>query len=111
MRRLLIIIVVLLALFTVYWFVLRTRSSSNNGPKQAPIALKKHSAIFNSSIDQVMTSYLEVKNAFVDGDTSRVKQGNAAFIASLDKIPLEELKKDTAGIFETAQANLGDIKS
>ena len=111
MRKFLIIFVFLLAAFTIYWFFLRTRHTSGNGPKPVPITLKKHSTEFNNSVDNMMTSYLEIKNAFVDGDTSRVKQSTASFISFLDKIPLEELKKDTAGIYETAQANINDIRS
>ncbi|HMJ48251.1 MAG TPA: DUF3347 domain-containing protein [Ferruginibacter sp.] len=111
MRRFLILFAFLLAVFTIYWFFLRSRPSSHNVPKQAPITLKKHSTEFNNSVDNMMASYLEIKNAFVDADTSRVKQYTTSFITLLDKIPIAELKKDTTGIYETAQANITDIRS
>jgi len=111
MRRILIVFVLLLFAFTIYWFFLRSKHSSNNVPKQAPIALKKHTPEFNNSIDSLMSAYMNIKNAFVDAETARVKQSISSFILLLDKIPLKELKKDTDGIFETAQANISDIRS
>ena len=111
MKRLLLIIAFLLVGFVIYWAFLRSKRSNNDGPKQAAITLKKHSTEFNNSIDNVMASYIEIKNAFIDADTTRVKQHTTNFISLLDKIPLAELQKDTAGIYETAQANINDIKA
>lgn len=111
MRRIFGILIFLIVAFTIYWFFLRTKHSSNNETKQSAITLKKHSMEFNNSIDELMKAYMNIKNAFVEADTTGVKQNNSTFINLLNNIPLTELKKDTAGIFETAQANISDIRS
>jgi hypothetical protein len=111
MRKVAAILFLLLAAMGVYWFLLRSKPNGTSAPKPLPIALKKHSAPFNMSIDRLMVSYLETKNAFIEDDTTRAKAGARSFISLLDSIPLEELKKDTAMIFETVQANINDIRS
>ncbi len=111
MKRFAILLLVLVIVFAVYWFGFRGSRSRDEGPKMTPIALKKHSDNFNNSVDKAITAYLDVKNAFVEDDTVKVKAGARNFISLLDSIPLDELKKDTALIFETAKSNIADIKS
>jgi FlaG/FlaF family flagellin (archaellin) len=111
MKRILLIAIVLLAGLSVYWFFFRTKKSSPEEPKQAPLSLKKHSDTFNTSIDKVMAEYHSMKNAFVDADAPRVKTHTASFIRLLDSIPLDELKKDTAVIYQSALTTVDDIRS
>lgn len=89
----------------------RGGGKGNNGPKQAPLALKKHSAAFNRSVENTMAAYFDMKAAFVEADTALAKGSCKKFIALLDSIPLDELKKDTASIFETAKMNITDVKA
>lgn len=58
-----------------------------------------------------MNAYHGIKNAFVEGDTNLAKQNTVHLITLLDSIPLGELKKDTAMIFETALSSLNDIRA
>jgi hypothetical protein len=51
-----------------------------------------------------------MKAAFVDADTAKAKEGCKKFISLIDSIKLDELKNDTASIFETAKANFNDVK-
>ncbi len=111
MKKILLVLVLLLAAFAVYWFKFRKTTHGPKAPKPTGIILKRHSDAFNSKVDKVVSDYLDIKNAFVEGDTSAAKKSTFAFISALDSIPMEELKKDTTSIFETAQASLGDIKS
>jgi hypothetical protein len=111
MKRILILLVIVLAAISVYWFMLRKKESGPKAPKPTGIALKKHSDSFNRSVDKVVADYLAIKNAFVDGDTTAAKSHTTAFISALDSIPLQELKKDTTSIFETAEASVNDIRS
>lgn len=111
MKKVVAISFLLLAALGVYWFLLRSKPNGTSAPKPLPIALKKHSAFFNTSIDRLMAAYLETKNAFIEDDTTGAKAGARSFISLLDSIPLEELKKDTAMIFETVKANINDIRS
>jgi hypothetical protein len=111
MKRLVLFLMVLILAFSAYWFFFRSTEHAPKGPKQAPIALKKHSAGFNTSIDNLMTAYLNMKNAFIEDDTANIKKHAASFISLIDSVPIAELKNDTATIFETVQANINDIRS
>jgi hypothetical protein len=112
MKKALVFLIVLVAALSIYWFIFRTKKASGpEEPKQAALTLKTHSAAFNKSIDDLMDAYHAMKNAFVDADTAKAKQNAAVFISRLDSIPLAELKKDTAMIFETASASVNDIRA
>ena len=105
MKRFLAVLVVLAVIFGIWWYAFRPKHKAADTSKMKPIALKKHSPAFNSRVDSMMTAYLDVKNAFVEDDTVKAKQSARMIICLL------ELKKDTAGIFETAKSNATDIKS
>jgi len=109
MKKILAILILAIAAFCIYWFAFRSKGG-DSGPKQQPIVLKKHSEEFNKSVAVAMDAYFEMKNAFVDADTAKAKEACKKFIVLTDSIKLQELKKDTASIFETAQANLNDVK-
>ncbi|NOT94563.1 DUF3347 domain-containing protein [Ferruginibacter sp.] len=109
MKKILALLVLVIAAFCVYWFVFRNKGG-DSGPKQQPLALKKHSAQFNQSVAATMGAYFEMQNALVDADTTKTKEACRKFIGLIDSVKLDELKKDTASIFETAQANLTDVK-
>lgn len=111
MKRFFTFLFLLVAAFGVYWFVFRSKSSHHKGPKQAPIALKKHSDSFNLQVDRVIDAYILAKDALVNDDTAMARQQVGRMISMLDSLPLDELKKDTAGIFELVKANIGDIRS
>lgn len=112
MKKVLLFVIILLAAFGIYWIVGRKdEPKKKDDVKQEPIALQLHSASFNASISTAMGAYHDIKNAFVDADTARVKNSTRQFITLLDSIPLTELKNDSAMIFETASATLSDVKA
>ena len=108
-RKILLLILLLIIGYAVYWF--KFRPHAPKGPKPVPIALKKHSPAFNSSIDSVVVAYLDIKNAFVEWDTGAAKNATRRLIARLDSIPMEEMKNDTAMVLATVQQNIADIRS
>jgi hypothetical protein len=110
MKKVLLLILLLLVAFGTYWFFFKTKSH-DSGPKQQPLALKKHSTAFNKSVSDCLDMYFAMKDALVEADTVSVKINCKKFIQLLDSIPLEELKNDTANIYETAKQNYTDIKS
>jgi hypothetical protein len=110
MKKILIVLIVAAAAFVIYWFAFKSKDS-NSGPAQQPLALKKHSQQFNKSVATAMDAYFEVKNAFVDADTVKVKAACKKFIGLVDGIKLDELKKDTAIVYQDAFDKLGDIKA
>ncbi len=107
----LIVLIVILALVGFYWYKFSHAGGDDKGPKQQPLALKKHSDVFNQAVATAMNAYFNMKAAFVDADTARVKENCKRFIQLIDSVPLNELKKDTANIFETAYSGYSNIKA
>lgn len=97
--------------FSVYWFLLRTKEPKTKEPKQVALTVKKHSDIFNTSVDQLMTAYHGIKDAFVNADTGKAKQQTQLFMSLLDSIPVAELEKDDKTIAATANATIQDLKA
>jgi len=110
-KVLLIALLLILGVIGYYWYQFSRSGGGDKGPKPQPIALKKHSDAFNQAVTAAMNAYFDMKAAFVDADTARVKENTRKFIKLMDSIPLTELKNDTASIYETAYADYGNIKS
>ena len=110
MRKLFVVILFVALVIGVWWLFFKEKSH-NSGPKQQPLKVGIHSGEFNKSIGAVVTQYLSLKDAFVNADTSTIKAEEKKLITAIDSIKIDELKKDTTGIFQSAQAQLSDIKS
>jgi hypothetical protein len=110
MRTLLSLLLIVALAFGAWWLFFKDKSH-DNGPKQQPLKVGKHSPEFNQSIATVVAAYLSLKEAFVNADTAKIKEQETIFIAAVDSMKLDELKKDTTGIFQSAQLMIGDIRS
>lgn len=111
-KVLLAVLVIILAAAGYFWYSYSNTGKGKGGnDKQAPITLKKHSDSFNLAVTTAMDAYFEMAAAFVDADTARVKAGAGKFISLLDSIPMTELKKDTASIYDIAMSSFEGIKS
>lgn len=111
MRKLLAIIIIFVVLiFVTAWMFWRNKSN-DDASKQQPLKVGKHSGEFNKSIGAVVTEYLSLKDAFVNADTAKIKEQEKKLSAAVDSIKIDELKKDTTGIFQSAQLLIGDIIS
>ena len=64
-----------------------------------------------NSTTKAVDAYMKIKDAFVEDDTAAVKKNAAQFLACLDSISLEDLKKDSNNIYEGAKATFQDIKA
>jgi Protein of unknown function (DUF3347) len=111
MKKVFLLLFVAILAFAAYWFLFRKKEQGPSAPPLAHITLKKHSEGFNIAVDSVVNAYISIKNAFVDADTAVAKAATTSFIALLNRLPIAELKKDTATIFETVVGNIMDIKS
>jgi hypothetical protein len=112
MKKILLgLLIVILAIAGYLWYKFSRGGNRDTGPKQQPIALKKHSDTFNLAVSNAMTAYFDMAAAFVEADTVRVKEHDRRFISLLDSIPMEELKKDTANIYDIAMNSLSSIKA
>lgn len=111
MKKILLgILVLILGIAGYYWYMFSKSGGGHSGPKQEALKLKKHSDTFNLSVNAAMDAYFEMSAAFVDADTAKAKMAAAKFVKLLDTIPLAELKKDTANIYETAMGTFDGIK-
>ena len=111
MKKLFPFIWIIFGGLAIYFLFFNKKKNNVDDPKQQSIVLKKHSDAFNNSTDSVVNAYLDIKNAFVNADTAGAKAAARNFIVLIDRIPIDELKKDNATIFETVQSNIADIKS
>ena len=107
----LVALVLVLAIAGYYWYKFINTVKGDSGPKQAPLALKKHTNAFNQSITTAMNAYFDMKAAFVDADTVKAKESCRKFVQLMDSIPFDELKKDTTGIYEIALNDFSNIRS
>jgi Protein of unknown function (DUF3347) len=110
MNRILLVVILLLAGFAVYWFKFRTAAVAEE-PKQQPIKTSRHSAAFNSSFDTLMKSYFAIKDAFVEADSVKVKAAAELFIAAAGNLKTDELKTDSAAVYQTISMQLNDVKA
>lgn len=110
MRRLIGLLVVVALGFGV-WFLFFKDKNDHKNDKQKPLTVGRHSAEFNQSINAVLAKYFSLKEAFVNADILNIKQQVIKLSAALGSIKIDELKKDTTGIFQSAQLLMGDIKS
>ena len=101
----------ILAIAGYYWYMFSKAGGGDNGPKQESIVLKKHSELFNQSVAGAMNAYFDMAAAFVEADTVKIKENGRKFIQLMDSIPMDELKKDTANIYDVAISSFAGIKS
>ncbi|MDN3657499.1 DUF3347 domain-containing protein [Ferruginibacter paludis] len=110
MKKVIWILVILVLAFSIYWFKFKPVEAVESA-KSAPLKVMKHSPEFNRSIDTMMTAYLDLKTAFVEADSVQAKAATQKLLLVCDSLKLNELKKDTAGIAESAEMQLNDIKA
>lgn len=110
MKNIVWIAIIIVLAFSIYWFKFRTVTSIDS-PKTAPLKASRNSTVFNNSIDTLMSAYFNLKNTFVEGDSVLAKTVGQKFLVIANSIKLDELKKDTTGIAESAVMQLNDIKA
>ena len=112
MKRFLAILFLAIIVFGAWWLFFKTdKPDSPLNNKEEALIVMKHSEAFNSGIANAINSYLDMKNAFVEADTTSVKTNASQFISAVDNIKLDELQKDDAQILAAAQQQLSDIKA
>ena len=110
MRRFIFILLIIIVAFAA-WYLLSHRNSPDEGPKQKAIAESKHSKTFNDSITSMMNDYYQLTDAFVNWDSLKTRTIAQTLNSKLNSIKLDELKKDSSGIEETAASILSDAKT
>jgi hypothetical protein len=111
MKRVMAVIVVVIVIAAL-WFLFFKPSEKTQAPQQTEtIVAKKHSPEFDRQINSLIDSYLSMKNAFVEADTSLIKEKTSDFITSADSLHLNELQQQDSSIYMAVQQNVSDIKA
>ena len=110
MKKVFLLIITIVIGFGIYFLFFKP-SKDSNGPKQQALKGSKHSFAFNQSMDSLLAAYFQLKDAFVEADSDRAKLACGKMIILADSLHLDELKKDTNGIYQTASMQLNDIKA
>ncbi len=111
MKKLLGVLLILALIVGALWiFVFSGKKRVDNGPKQQPLAVSKHSDGFNISANKMMDSYYLMVESFVVWDSVAVAKQAAELKQAMDSVNLDDFKKDTV-IYETAVSALGNAKA
>src|SRR6476646_3436105 len=110
MKSLLAIIFLAAVLFAAWWLFFK-KDTHKTEPKQEAIKISRHSREFNQSISDAVNNYLSMKNAFVDADTIKINLNGQKFIATIDSLKINELRKEDSTILLAAQQEVSDIKA
>lgn len=111
MKKVLILLIVLLGAFSIYWVIVKGKKEGTEMAKVEALVVSSHSTAFNVGIDSLLNAYFAMKDAFVNADSLSAKAACKSLILLADSSRMDELKKDSSGIYESAILQLGDIKA
>jgi hypothetical protein len=110
MKKVALLIVLALAGVLTWWLLETKKKPKDETPDQQPVAVSKYSRNFINAVDTVLNNYYNLSEAFVNWDSSHLPERSKALQSNLDKIPFDELKKDTA-IHQTAMTYIDGFKT
>lgn len=96
MKRFLLVVVLLLIAGLLVWKFAFQKDSKSSEPGPEPLAVSKHSAEFNQSMQAMMSTYYQMSEALVNWDSAAVNASSSAFKSAVDSLRLDEMKKDSA---------------
>ena len=95
MKRVLILLLAILVIVVVYWLVVKKDRNTTENVKPAPLAVSNQTGAFNVAFGNLLNTYYELRDGFVDWDTSKVNQTASRIKLLADSLPVQELKADT----------------
>jgi Protein of unknown function (DUF3347) len=101
MKKVLLIYAVLIAGILFWYYGVGKEKKILNDAKGEALKVGKHSPQFNQSMEDMMSSYYKLTDDFIKEDTNSINKSAANLSTALDKIKIDELKKDS-DIYETA---------
>jgi hypothetical protein len=105
------LLIVLALIGVLAWWLLETRKKpKDETPEQQPVVVSKYSLGFRNAVDTVLNNYYILSEAFVNWDSTSIPQHVNALETNIDRVPFEELKKDTV-IYETAKTYIDGFKN
>jgi hypothetical protein len=111
MKKILAVVVILVVIAAVWFLFFKPKNKNISSTQSTTSTEKTHSPEFDKQIASLINSYIEMKTAFVNADTSEIKTKTAGFIASADSLHLDELQEKDSAIFMAIQQNISDIKA
>src|SRR4051812_37693762 len=95
MKKVLLLLVVILALVVVYWLVFKKDRNTKENVKPVPLTVSNQTGAFNVAFGNLLNSYFDLKDAFVNWDTSKVNQLAMRLKEEADSLPVQQLKADS----------------
>jgi hypothetical protein len=96
MKKVLLLLLTILVIVVVYWLVFKKNRDTTEKPEQAaPLAVTNKSDAFNSAFNNLLSTYYDMKDAFVDWDTAKINQTASRLKSIADSLPVNQLKADT----------------
>lgn len=92
------------------WLIAARPGKKEQAVKQEAVAVSKHSATFNTSVETFLADYDKLTEQFVNWDSAATNTTSQALIKDLSNIRLDELKQDSAVIYETASMFIENAK-
>ncbi len=113
MKKILLgLLILILVIGGYFWYQFsNSKGGGFDGEKAKKIEIKSATPLFDEGIKAMMTSYLTMKDAFVNADTAAAKAAGTTMVKAIDSIKLDELKNDTSGLENTVGPLLSDVKS
>lgn len=108
--RPLLIFLLLTGAGIIAWLIVARPAKKETAPKQEAIAVSKHSAGFNSAVAIALTDYNKLTESFVAWDSAASSTAAGQLINDLNQLNLDDLKKDSSGIYETAVSFIDNAK-
>lgn len=94
----------------ITWLVLARPDKKTEGPKSQALAVSKHSEAFNSSVATMLADYEKLSELFVNWDSVAVAPAAQTLSRDFDNLNIDEIKKDSSAIYETALAFVENAK-
>src|SRR4051812_17428457 len=99
MKKVLAIAFLIVVIYGTWWLFFKEKSTEKSA-REEPMKVLNHSSEFNAGVEYIMKSYFAMKDAFVDGDTVKIKEQNKKFLTSVDSLKMGEINHDTSAIFQ-----------
>ena len=110
MRPIIIFLALAGAGIITWLIVARPGAKKEEGTTQRAIAVSKHTDSFNTSVAAMLSDYDKLSELFVAWDSASVPSATNAMLTSVEAVKIDEMKKDSSAIYETALGIIDNIK-
>lgn len=94
----------------ITWLVMDRPDKKVQTAKQEALSVSKHGQAFNGGIVAILEDYNQIAENFVIWDSIKAAAAAAELIQGFNQLPLDDLKKDSSAIYETALAFIENAK-